>query len=637
MPTISSNNNSVTSAKGGQFIPVKVVDVVLDMSFPDIEKIGGWDALGTILYIKVSDIVKDPEIEYNRNNKTLISSNNLARPLFPSTKYYPLKGEIVLLFSTTGRDIIKDTSETYYLPTINIWNHPHHNALPNPDTYNGTYPKNNNDKTKNDYVKSSGGLVRQVQDGDSEIPLGSYFEEQLNTKPLLPFEGDHILEGRYGNSIRLGATAPGPNDWSTKGKIGDPITIIRNGQSNELDSKGWEPTTEDINRDPSSIYLTSTQKLDKFVPASLNWQSWGAKPTVVEDPIEALSSPIIEEYTEPVPTTTEEETANALIANAPVDETEEQTVEEKVESDDNATPPPKEEVKEEEEEKDELSLYDELIDSGDYDEEDFEEGENPQISGQDLAVSVNERSADGENVSSGGGSSTTTGDSSWVANREKHHRSKKECWETWGYPNWNYPANVPGKTGIITTVQAPAPWSTVKANLGPTASGKKWLIIHCTAGSQNKDPLESVLGMMYGENGVANLGGSRAGYHIMIAKDGKCCQIYKDSFTAYGASGYNSSGIHLNWMGGASGFNMTNAQAKTLTAIVKTYIARYPAIQICGHNQIAKASKSCPRFFVPAYAKKLGIKSSQIYPTEKYMKEGEGYASVGNIVNGNVV
>ena len=114
MPTIKSNQNSVHTAKSGQFIPVKVVDVVLDMNFPNIEKIGGWDALGTILYIKVSEIVKDPEIEYKRDLKTLISANALARPLFANQKYYPLKGEIVLLFSTTGRDIIKDTSETYY-------------------------------------------------------------------------------------------------------------------------------------------------------------------------------------------------------------------------------------------------------------------------------------------------------------------------------------------------------------------------------------------------------------------------------------------------------------------------------------------------------------------------------------------
>jgi hypothetical protein len=369
MPTVASNQNSIHQASAGQFIPVKVVDVVLDMNFPDIEKIGGWDALGTILYIKVSDIVTDPEIEYKRNQQTLIAANSLARPLFANQKYYPLKGEIVLLFSATGRDIITDTKETYYLNNINIWNHPHHNALPNPDTYNGTHPKDNNNKTKNDYLKSTGGLVRQVQDGDTEIPLGTYFNEKLDTKPLLPFEGDYILEGRFGNSIRFGATAPGPNNWSTVGKTGDPITILRNGQSDELDKKGWEPTTEDVNRDPSSIYLTSTQKLDKFVPASLNWQSWGAKPTIIEDPIEALSSPVLEEYVAPLPP---EDITDDLIATAPTGSVDIVAEEIIAEDDIKIKDPP-------EKEQDELSLYDELIESGDFDEDDFEEGEDATI------------------------------------------------------------------------------------------------------------------------------------------------------------------------------------------------------------------------------------------------------------------
>jgi len=627
MPTVKSNQNAVTSAKPGQFIPVKVVDVVLDMNFPDIEKIGGWDALGTILYIKVSEIVQDPEIEYKRNTKTLIAANSLARPLFANQKYYPLKGEIVLLFSTTGRDIIKDKSQTYYLNNINIWNHPHHNALPNPDTYNGNFPKNNNDKTKNDYLKSSGGLVRQVQDGDSEIPLGEYFDEKLNTKPLLPFEGDHILEGRFGNSIRFGSTSPGPNDWSSTGNIGDPITIIRNGQSDELDTRGWEPTTEDVNRDPSSIYLTSTQKLDKFVPASLNWQSWGAKPTIIEDPLTSLDSPVIEEYIEPEPTTSEEDVANALIANAPTGSSE-PTPEETISAEDNTPPLPTPEVVEEQ---DELSLYDELIASDDFDEEDFEEYENPVVSGQDIAVSVEERVEEGEDTSSG----DTQGNSTWVDNRALKKKSLKTLYEVWGYPNWNYPVSIPGKKGTTTIIKASTSWSTLKNDLGPKNNKKKWLIIHCTAGSF-KPPVESVLGMIYGDSGVKNLGGDRAGYHIMIEKNGKCVQVYKDTFTAYGASGYNSSGIHINWMGGYSGFNMTSAQAKTLNEVVKTYVARYPNIQVAGHNQIATRSKSCPRFFVPSYARKLGISESNIYTKEKYMKNGGGYASVENIVNNNL-
>ena len=110
------------------------------------------------------------------------------------------------------------------------------------------------------------------------VNLGKYFQEALNIKPLLPYEGDYIIEGRFGNSIRLGSTNIGEdipdennNNWSSTGNTGDPITIIRNGQSNELDDKGWVPTIEDINDDLTSLYLTSNQQLSNFRVASTNF------------------------------------------------------------------------------------------------------------------------------------------------------------------------------------------------------------------------------------------------------------------------------------------------------------------------------------------------------------------------------
>jgi hypothetical protein len=77
--------------------------------------------------------------------------------------------------------------------------------------------------------------------------------------------GDIIYEGRWGNSIRLGSTAKSKsifaNSWSRSGTNGDPITIIRNGQSRNATEFGAEPIVENIKQDLSSIYLTSTQSL----------------------------------------------------------------------------------------------------------------------------------------------------------------------------------------------------------------------------------------------------------------------------------------------------------------------------------------------------------------------------------------
>jgi hypothetical protein len=58
------------------------------------------------------------------------------------------------------------------------------------------------------------------------------FNENSLIESILPFEGDYILEGRFGNTLRFGSTNKintGENFWSDSGKNGDPITILTNG------------------------------------------------------------------------------------------------------------------------------------------------------------------------------------------------------------------------------------------------------------------------------------------------------------------------------------------------------------------------------------------------------------------------
>ena len=95
-------------------------------------------------------------------------------------------------------------------------------------------------------------------------------------RPLKTYEGDTLLEGRFGNSIRFGSTLPNNlnNPWSDVGNIGDPITIIRNGQTFTPESPN-NHLLEDINEDPSSVYLCSNQQLTNFIPASFNDESYG--------------------------------------------------------------------------------------------------------------------------------------------------------------------------------------------------------------------------------------------------------------------------------------------------------------------------------------------------------------------------
>ncbi len=189
------------------FQAVRVCDIILESSDNDAGRHGNIDSIGTIFF---SDISIDKGFESPRKLPT-------AKPLFPHQKYVPLINEIVLLVQITTNNSSKQKITTnYYFPTINLHSNNHHNAMP---------------------ISEYG-----------EILVGSEdFKENPDLKPLRLFEGDNILEGRYGNSIRLG------------NQNNNPITIIRNGQYVDSESTILDSNTENINNDHSSIYLSSKQ------------------------------------------------------------------------------------------------------------------------------------------------------------------------------------------------------------------------------------------------------------------------------------------------------------------------------------------------------------------------------------------
>jgi hypothetical protein len=260
---IVSPPSTLGGGGGSSFTPVRVVDIVLNGDHPRFGEVGEWNGIGTIFYNSVTD----PTTQNNTNNQ--------AKPAFSNIKQFPLINEIVYLFSLPLPNSQEefDSQGNYYFTPINIWNSQHHNAVPNGLVLNA--------ENASDYSSTRAGLVRRVQDEGTDIFLGNTFAEEPDIHPLLPFEGDLIYEGRWGNSIRFGSTVSGSsNDWSVTGSNGDPITIIRNGQNPNIPTDGWVPTIEDINGDLSSIYLTSTQKLP-LQASSTNYNSYSSNlPTI---------------------------------------------------------------------------------------------------------------------------------------------------------------------------------------------------------------------------------------------------------------------------------------------------------------------------------------------------------------------
>lgn len=232
----------------------RVIDIVLDANHKLFKKAGEWQGIGTIAY----DSVTNPSGQDS-------FSLPLARPILSNNKSYPLIGEIVYIIAASDTEIGEITTSTngYYVNTIGLWNTVNHNAYP----INSNIPPPSQQKT---YTQTELGSLIAVTSQYTKLNLGNTFQERGYIHSLIPYEGDMIYEGRWGNSIRFGSTiktkAPvvtGLNNWSQgPSKSGDPIIIIRNGQPPyENSSSGYFPITENINDDLTSIYLTSTQTI----------------------------------------------------------------------------------------------------------------------------------------------------------------------------------------------------------------------------------------------------------------------------------------------------------------------------------------------------------------------------------------
>lgn len=104
-----------------------------------------------------------------------------------------------------------------------------------------------------------------ITESDAESIKAGIDFSTTSISPLQPYEGDIIYQGRWGNTIRLGSTIKDSTSLVTPTWKGDnntdPIIIISNGQRN-LSNKQF--VVENIQEDPASIYLTTTQKIPSF-------------------------------------------------------------------------------------------------------------------------------------------------------------------------------------------------------------------------------------------------------------------------------------------------------------------------------------------------------------------------------------
>ena len=266
------NGNKPKNFTGGKGNPliVRVTDIILDENHPLVKNgTYGLDSLGLIIGAG--------------NNPSNFGKLYSAKPSNPNTKKFPIINEQVELFQSVTPN--SNALQYFYQEPLGLFGASTPNCNPFPSlTQNITPPSQNLD-----YSQVTAGAVNIVDNQPQQVlttspinPSQANFVEKSDIHPLMPFEGHIMYEGRFGNSIRFGSTAKSlsqyANKWSSLGNNGDPILILRNGQPANLPSEGWIPTTEDIFNDLSSIYLTSTQRLETFKVASELYNSYPTPP-----------------------------------------------------------------------------------------------------------------------------------------------------------------------------------------------------------------------------------------------------------------------------------------------------------------------------------------------------------------------
>jgi len=195
----------------------EVIDVIRSSDHPD------YTVNEDIGKAKVRKVVS----EFDRDKESL----GYAHPMKSRFKDYPLEYELVVVTDLNGKP--------YYFQTANWRTNPNQNSA----------AQFSIDKIEG----GGGGSVSDAQkgtpgtSGGGELDIeGADFELSDKIKPLRHRAGDTVVEGRFGNSVRLG------RDGSM-----NPIMQLRVGQRSDVESADYlTPFFEDINDDPTSIYLT---------------------------------------------------------------------------------------------------------------------------------------------------------------------------------------------------------------------------------------------------------------------------------------------------------------------------------------------------------------------------------------------
>jgi hypothetical protein len=258
MSLFNSGLANVRGTQTGTTTPISkkgfgyVYSVILDETHPRIRE-------------KIGATIEDPNvsligcIEYRFSSDTVSSEENLpvAYPFDKNFINLPVRNETVEIWQGEGGQNFYRRIGEDITPNINA---------DDKAISKNFSPKSSKSTTSKDYQRVQATSISRTDTNESTKfdGYGDYFKEERGVHKLKLYEGDTLLQSRFGQSIRFSAFNNTERQFS-------PIIVIRNGENSISKNRPiTEPTEEDFNRDGSIIALTSNQFQIPFQPGTID-------------------------------------------------------------------------------------------------------------------------------------------------------------------------------------------------------------------------------------------------------------------------------------------------------------------------------------------------------------------------------
>jgi len=225
-------------------------DIIPDLDVENDTLPKGTNYIGAIRFSHISQGVIDENnfdiaFPYDRNFIRLPLKNEIVELIEVSGDFY-----YKVIFSHNTPNVTADSTLLESLKDAKEFNEPTPNPIPSYSKNSKTgIPRNNPVKNNKDNV------------------LGDKFKGDEKIHRLELFEGDVLLESRFGQSIRFNGYEGGKSK-----KDFNPSILIRNSESSlsKNDKLIGDITTEDVNRDGTSIWITSGSRIVNFIPGTVD-------------------------------------------------------------------------------------------------------------------------------------------------------------------------------------------------------------------------------------------------------------------------------------------------------------------------------------------------------------------------------